>query len=98
VNPQHQTLLDQVRNALRLKHYSIRIEQSYVNWIERFIRFNGNRSPQDMGRAEVQTFLTHLAIEKKRRRLHPKPGPQRPALSLPPRPRPRDRPLAGLVR
>ena len=64
MNDRHTALLDQVRNALRLKHYSIRIEQSYVNWIERFIRFNGNRSPQDMGRAEVQTFLTHLAVEK----------------------------------
>jgi len=60
----HQELLDQVRAALRLKHYSIRTEQSYVDWIERFIRFNGDRSPQDMGRAEVQTFLTHLAVEK----------------------------------
>lgn len=57
-------LLDQTRNALRLKHYSIRTEQSYLDWIERFIRFNGNCSPQDMGRVQVQAFLTHLAVEK----------------------------------
>jgi len=42
----HQELLDQVRAALRLKHYSIRTEQPYVDWIERFICFNGDRSPR----------------------------------------------------
>jgi len=47
-----------------LRDYSIRTEQAYLGWIERFIHFNGNHSPQDMGRAEVQAFLIHLAVEE----------------------------------
>ena len=58
-------LLDQVRDALRLKHYSYRTEQSYVDWIRRYILFHKKRHPQDMGAAEVQTFLTYLAVERK---------------------------------
>ncbi|HEX6996569.1 MAG TPA: integron integrase [Gammaproteobacteria bacterium] len=53
--------LEQVRAAVRLRHYSIRTEQSYVGWIVRFIRFHGNRHPRDMGDVEVATFLSHLA-------------------------------------
>ena len=58
-------LLDQVRDALRLKHYSYRTEQSYVDWIRRYILFHKKRHPQDMGAAEVQSFLTYLAVERK---------------------------------
>jgi integron integrase len=58
-------LLDQVRDALRLKHYSYRTEQSYVDWIKRFVLFHKKRHPKDMGAAEVQAFLTHLAVERK---------------------------------
>ncbi len=42
-------LLDQVRGKIRLKHYSIRTEQAYLDWIKRFIRHNGKRHPKDMG-------------------------------------------------
>ncbi len=51
-------LLDQVREALRVKHYAIRTEQAYVDWIKRFIRYHGNRHPRDLGGAEVAAFLT----------------------------------------
>jgi integron integrase len=56
-------LLDQVRDVIRLKHYSIRTEQSYIDWIRRFILFHGKRHPRDMTEAEVSSFLTHLARE-----------------------------------
>jgi integron integrase len=57
-------LLDQVRDAIRVKHYSIRTEEAYVNWIKRFILFHGKRHPNDMGAAEVESFLTHLAVDE----------------------------------
>ncbi len=55
-------LLDQVRGKIRLKHYSIRTEQTYVDWIKRFILFHGKRHPKGMGAQEVEAFLTHLAV------------------------------------
>ena len=57
-------LLDQVRDAIRLKHYSYRTEQSYVGWIRRYILFHNKQHPKDMGGAEVEAFLTHLAVER----------------------------------
>jgi integron integrase len=54
-------LLDQTRDAMRLKHYSIRTERSYCDWIERFIRFHNLRHPSEMGAEEVAEFLTDLA-------------------------------------
>lgn len=56
-------LLDQVRNKIRVRHYSIRTETQYVQWIKRFILFHGKRHPQEMGAVEVEAFLTHLAVE-----------------------------------
>ncbi len=56
-------LLDQVRNAIRAKHYSIRTEESYTQWIKRFILFHNKRHPKDMGDDEVNQFLTHLAVK-----------------------------------
>ena len=56
-------LLDQVRDKLRVKHYSIRTEQAYTGWIKRYIFFHGKRHPKDMGAAEIEAFLTHLAVE-----------------------------------
>jgi len=53
-------LLDQVRDKLRVKHYSIRTEQTYVDWIKRFIFFHGKRHPKDMGAQDVEAFLTHF--------------------------------------
>ena len=58
-------LLDQVRDMMRLKHYAIRTEDSYVDWIKRFILFHKKRHPKDMGVSEIQTFLTHLAVDLK---------------------------------
>lgn len=57
-------LLDLVRDRLRLKHYSIRTEQAYLGWIKRFILFHGKRHPAQMGKAEVEAFLTALAVER----------------------------------
>ena len=58
------SLLDKVRERIRLKHYSIRTEQAYVDWIRRVILFHGKRHPADMGGPEVVAFLTHLAVER----------------------------------
>ncbi len=58
-------LLDQVRDRIRVKHYSIRSETQYVQWIKRFILFHGKRHPIEMGAAEVEAFLSHLAVEGK---------------------------------
>lgn len=58
-------LLDEVRRVLRLKHYSLRTETIYVQWIRRFILANGKRHPRDMGEAEVEGFLSMLAVEGK---------------------------------
>jgi integron integrase len=56
-------LLDQVRDAIRLKHYSYRTEQSYVGWIRRYILFHNKRHPNEMGHAEIAAFLTSLAVD-----------------------------------
>jgi integron integrase len=56
-------LLDQVRDTIRLKHYSYRTEETYVQWIRRYILFHNKRHPQEMGVPEIESFLTHLAIE-----------------------------------
>jgi integron integrase len=61
-NPPKRKLLDQVRDAIRLKHYSYKTEQSYVAWIRRYILFHNKRHPQEMGTEEVEAFLTHLAV------------------------------------
>ncbi len=55
-------LLEQVSARIRFKHYSIRTEQAYLDWIKRFIRHFGKRHPKDMGAEEVQEFLSHLAV------------------------------------
>lgn len=55
-------LLDQVRDRLRVLHYSLRTERTYLDWIKRFILFHGKRHPRDMGGPEVQAFLSHLAV------------------------------------
>jgi integron integrase len=55
-------LLDQVRDRVRVKHYSIRTEQAYVDWARRFVVFSGLRHPRELGREEVEAFLTHLAV------------------------------------
>ena len=57
-------LLDQLRERIRLKHYSIRTEQSYVQLVKRYIIFHGNRHLVEMGKAELESFLTSLAVER----------------------------------
>jgi hypothetical protein len=57
-------LLDQVRDRIRTKHYSLRTEQSYVQWIRRYILFNGKRHPKELGGPEVEAFLSYLATDR----------------------------------
>lgn len=57
-------LLDRVREAVRVRGYSLRTEQSYVDWVRRYILFHGKRHPAEMGAVEVTAFLTHLAVER----------------------------------
>ncbi len=58
-------LLDQVREVIRKRHYSIRTEQSYVDWIRRFILFHGKRHPKDMGEKEISQYISHVAVDQK---------------------------------
>lgn len=58
-------LLDHVRQRLRQKHYSYRTEQTYVDWIRRFILFHNKRHPLEMGAPEIQAFINYLAVERK---------------------------------
>ena len=58
-------LLDQVSDTLRTKHYSYRTEQTYKDWIKRYILFHNKRHPNEMGEKEIQEFITHLAVERK---------------------------------
>jgi len=53
-----------LRNAIRVRHYSIRTEEAYVQWVRRFIVFSKLRHPLDMGPDEVAAFLTHLAVDR----------------------------------
>ena len=57
-------LLDKVRHVIRKKHYSIRTEQAYADWIKRFILFHGKRHPKDMGEAEISQYISYLAVKK----------------------------------
>jgi hypothetical protein len=59
-------LLDRVRAAIRVRHYSYRTEDAYVHWIKRYIFFHNVRHPADMGRDEINGFLSHLAVTEQR--------------------------------
>jgi integron integrase len=65
VSPDKPKLLEQVRNVIRRKHFSIRTEQAYSDWIRRFILYHGKRHPREMAEVEVTEFLTHLARDGK---------------------------------
>lgn len=59
-------LMDQIRQVLRYHHYAYRTEQTYCDWIARFIRFfEAKQHPKDMGKREIEAFLSHLATERK---------------------------------
>jgi len=62
--PKKPKLLDLVRNDLRVKHYSRKTEESYVSWIKRFIIINNKKHPKDMGKEEIQKYLSYLAVER----------------------------------
>jgi integron integrase len=62
MTPPPPKLLDQLRDALRARHYSIRTEDAYVDWARRFILFHHKQHPAQLGSAEVNAFLTHLAV------------------------------------
>ena len=57
-------LLDQLRAEIRVRHYSIRTEQAYVDWVRRFILFHNKRHPKEMGAGELRDFLSHLAVDR----------------------------------
>ena len=61
---QPKKLLDQVRDKIRFKHYSLSTENTYLSWIKQFILYHGKRHPVDMGAAEVEIFLTYLATQR----------------------------------
>jgi hypothetical protein len=58
-------LLDQLREQIRYLHYSLRTKEAYVYWVKKFIYFHQKQHPRDMGQAQVEAFLTHMAVERK---------------------------------
>jgi hypothetical protein len=60
---QDKKLLDIVRDKIRIRHYSIKTERSYIGWIKRYIFYHGLRHPKEMGKQEIEAFLTHLAVK-----------------------------------
>jgi len=58
-------LLDRLRTALRARHYSLRTEEAYAAWVRRYVLFHNRRHPDEMGEAEINAFLTDLAVTKK---------------------------------
>jgi Phage integrase, N-terminal SAM-like domain len=55
-------LLEQVRTVARVKHYSLKTEHAYLNWIKRFIFYHNKQHPKEMGEGEIRQFLAHLAV------------------------------------
>jgi hypothetical protein len=58
-------LLDIVRDKIRMKHYSYATEKGYISWIKRYIFFHNKKHPIQMGKPEIEAFLTYLAVTKK---------------------------------
>ena len=63
-SPTTPKLLEQVRNRLRVKHYALRTEQSYLTWIKNYILFHNKRHPAEMAAAEIESFLSYLAVDR----------------------------------
>ena len=57
-------LLEIMRDKIRLKHYSIKTEQVYLGWAKRYILFHNKKHPKEMGKTEIEQFLTHLATQR----------------------------------
>ena len=57
-------LLDRVRDKIRLKHYSIRTDTAYIDWVRRFVVFHLRRHPRELGPEHVEAFLSHLAVQR----------------------------------
>src|SRR5215213_11450355 len=66
--------MDTLRDKIRVKQYSYKTEKMYLQWTERFIRFHKLRHPKEMGRAEIDSFLTHLAKSDVSASTHTCPG------------------------
>ena len=64
MQPRKKKLLDQVRDKIRLKHYSLKTERSYIGWIKRYIVFHNKRHPLTMGKEEIESFLSWLAADQ----------------------------------
>jgi len=62
-SPRPKKLLERAREILRVQHYSIRTEDAYLGWMKRYILFHGKCHPEEMGMAEIEAFLTHLAVD-----------------------------------
>ena len=62
--PKKSLLLDRVRDKIRLKHFSIRTETAYVDWVRRFVVFHHRRHPRELGPEHVEAFLSHLAVQR----------------------------------
>lgn len=76
--PSKRKLLDEVRARIRRLNYSIRTEDTYVDWARRFVLFHGKRHPREMGAGEIEAFLTHPAVIG----FDSEPGQERAAVSL----------------
>jgi integron integrase len=63
MQPPPKKLLNKVRDAIHFKHYAYRTEETYVQWIRRYILFHNKHHPKEMGKAEIEAFLIHLAVE-----------------------------------
>lgn len=64
MNPQQSELLAQVKNKIRLLHYSYRTEEAYLKWIQKFFHFNNAKNPYNLAEKEISQFLTHLAVKE----------------------------------
>ncbi len=62
--PPPRKLLDVVREVIRLKHYSYRNEQIYIDWIKQYLLYHDTKHPREMGTQEIQDFLTHVAVNR----------------------------------
>ncbi len=68
-------LLERVKNAIRVRQYSMATQKCYLSWIRRFILFHGTRHPAEMGKRDVEAFLSYLAVKQ-----HVSPSTQNQAL------------------